>query len=660
MKTPQSKCSDDLLIAHLDDELPFYKAYFVRRHLQSCWRCRLRRAELEQQILTVTRAVEDDPLLSPHRIADARRRFWTWARDFADQRAPARSPCLALPDPKLSAALAMCFVLAVGLGLYRLSRTEPPPPARQLIARTLEVETRSFQNSVQQEFKVIILEVRPRPRRRTARLGIWFEPSQGRFTSRLDDERGSLRQALWRLESGAEYAYYPAKGRQAVPVQRSATIEPTIDTLFAERSTLEDFDAAFVRWLEARHWRPLSLAAGMALFGDSDGVTMRAEEVVTEDGRPCRRITAWRVRSGVSVQFTLDVDPYSQVPRLVRIRYEAPAQAFELQVAPHPSHELRAPAFAPYAPHPEREVVVRRGTPVAAKSPPAPASAAARDFTVLEIEVLYALHGVRACIGEPIEVVRSSERTLMVRGVVDSAERKEQLMTALSRVGHATDLSADIKTTAEILREIGPPGVHLKDRADGGPTFPDALERYFTGRPEKPSLAAARFVDQTLYRADTLMAEAWAVRTLSERFGPRLAHLPTRSAWLLEVMLREHLTELQTRARSMQEFVQPVFSALAGNAAFPRANAEPEHPTIAEDIGLSRVFAVTQRLHDRLRDWYGSGNRPVESSIVVWEILDGFAELDAAIRNSNQELALAEARHPAPDSDAFRAGAASK
>ncbi len=660
MKTPsKSKCSDDLLVAHLDGELPFYKEYCVRRHLKSCWRCRLRSAELEQEILTVTRAVEDDPLLSPSRVADARLRFWTWARDFSDTQTPTRAYFLKPRAAKLLAGLAVCLALVTGVSLYRVSRTGLPLPPREMIARAVEAETRSCEGNVQQEFQVTIVEVRPHPRRRSTRLGIWFEPAQGRFSSRLDDERGSLRQALWRLESGAEYAYYPAKGRQAVPVQRGVTVEPAIDAFFGKGSTLEDIDAAFVRWLEVRRWRPLLLAAGMALFANSDGVTMSAEEVTAEDGRRCRRLTAWRVRSGATVLFSLDIDTYSQVPRLVRIRYEARERAFELQLAPRASHELRVAAFAPYAPSPVREVGVRRGPQIQPASPPASASAT-RDSAVLEIDMLYALHRIRACMGEPVEVVRSSERTLLVRGVVDSAERKEQLLAAISMVGRVPELSVDIKTTAEVLREMGPAGVQLAVHSGGGPTFPKELERCFAGRPEGPSLAAARFVDQTLHRADALMAEAWAIRTLSERFGSRLAHLPVRTAWLVEVMLHEHLTELQTRARDMREFIQPVLSSLAGNTALPGPRAESEHPVTTENVGLIQVFAATQRLHDSLRDWYGSGNQAAESSIVVREIFDGFTDLDTLVRDSRRMLALADVRNPKPVLEPPPAGARNK
>ena len=86
----QRHCSDECLIAHLDGELPFYRRRLVRRHLASCWQCRLRLSEIEKQVFQVTHGMEEDSFPGPQGIVDARLRFQRAADQIAAEVATSR------------------------------------------------------------------------------------------------------------------------------------------------------------------------------------------------------------------------------------------------------------------------------------------------------------------------------------------------------------------------------------------------------------------------------------------------------------------------------------------------------------------------------------------------------------------------------------------
>ena len=64
------------------------------------------------------------------------------------------------------------------------------------------------------------------------------------------------------------------------------------------------------------------------------------------------------------------------------------------------------------------------------RNPQIPPPRITRDPELLEAQVYYALHSVRACLGEPVEVTRAADNTISVRATLVDTARLEQLKMA--------------------------------------------------------------------------------------------------------------------------------------------------------------------------------------------------------------------------------------
>lgn len=193
------------------------------------------------------------------------------------------------------------------------------------------------------------------------------------------------------------------------------------------------------------------------------------------------------------------------------------------------------------------------------------------ELRVKEAAALYAIHQVRACLGEPIEVKRTPDGRLLVLGIVQEEQRKRQLLAALSEIGGAPWLRVEIRTVHEAAE-----GEPAGEAPTAGPPlvisqgedlyFREALERYFADKEgaEGPTSRLNEFVSLAVSFSDALLSEGWALRKLAEHFpSDVLAALPPESRRLVEVMVRDHLRALETRAREAGAELGPALSAIA-------------------------------------------------------------------------------------------------
>lgn len=125
-------CSDDRLIAFLDGELPENERREVARHLDRCWRCRPRVAELEEQVRHVHKVFADTDHAVEGGVRDGRARLLARCRT-ATVVPPTRSNILhrwpAL-IPATTAALALASITTwIGVNRPQPAPLPTPPPA---------------------------------------------------------------------------------------------------------------------------------------------------------------------------------------------------------------------------------------------------------------------------------------------------------------------------------------------------------------------------------------------------------------------------------------------------------------------------------------------------------------------------------------------------
>lgn len=218
------------------------------------------------------------------------------------------------------------------------------------------------------------------------------------------------------------------------------------------------------------------------------------------------------------------------------------------------------------------------------------------DAAMLEVEVCYALHRIRACLNEPLSVIRLPNGQVVVKGIVSSIERKSQILVALGEVRAPGWLLVEVRSAQELAQEAEPPGIEppVQEAAEGPRYFVEEIERYFRGRGSPHAAdSATRFFERAVSLSDGMLSEAWALRRLAERFPDTHAFEP-RLAWLVEVMVRDHLRALREQAQAAGAEIRPVLSAIA-------EPMEPQPPPAAVAVRWQEVVEELLTLAERVR-----------------------------------------------------------
>ncbi len=219
------------------------------------------------------------------------------------------------------------------------------------------------------------------------------------------------------------------------------------------------------------------------------------------------------------------------------------------------------------------------------------------DLMAAEVEVQYALHSVNACIGRPITVHRSAG-SIEVEGVVDSEERKEDVVRALRGILH---VSPNIRTVTEVEAaapvrnsETDPaaiPRVTEESVADTQPRLAseDLLRQYFAatkcrerenrGQDTCVREEIAGLSRDALAHSERALAQVWALRRIVE-WEPFVHRdeLRTSTRGLVELMVRDHLNALANELERWQTRLVPILKALA-----PSGSLEQKVPAIEQE-----------------------------------------------------------------------------
>ena len=291
--------------------------------------------------------------------------------------------------------------------------------------------------------------------------------------------------------------------------------------------------------------------------------------------------------------------------------------------------------FADPAPAPTRisHVPVRRLMPVPVHVDLWPEEAdllpTAADLTAAEVEARYALHNVRACIGRPVEV-RLGIGRIEVEGVVDTEERKEEILLALRGIPHVIP---EIRTVAEAANAEHVNGEGAAANSDQ-PTadelsapklaIEDLLRRYFSaGKCVGPTSeqsacvqeAIAGLSREALAHSEATQGQAWALRRLVE-WGPFLARheLRTSSERLLDLMVRDHIDALRSELEQWRARLKPVLSALSSSDSSEIGAESTQTRDSSGDwvtLSLLRLCTTVEEAGNLTLGTFAETNRPV-------------------------------------------------
>ncbi len=644
-KTLQRHCSDETLLAHADGELSPLVNRIVMCHLKKCWQCRARLEELEVQAHTLARTLDEVPLFSAEHIAQVRARLLSGQQDLERQHAGTLAflpRTASIPFRSLAVAGVSFLLLMLGSSVY-LTRSDGTREPKEVLSRAKERE-QAVLNTPLVVHQTMRVEIGERALRRTSvagRLEIWSESPQGQFALRWQDDQGIIRHAVWRGPGAGMRAYSTASIAPITAVPPPATPVESMADLSAYGLDPAMLEAAFLKWLD--HWqgRPISLSADFSVFACRGDVALAVERVRMAGDAYVIRFSAVRIASGIRTEIVMDVDAKTWRPQLQRVRFDTPQKSVEFQLA---VETLQFVSHAAIPPEVSRSRDWLRQT-LSLASPKAPEEARAAqpvsspgdNLDRLEVEVHYALHRIRACLGEPVEIVRSPSGRILVEGLVKSTERKTELLTALGELGDTDALSVSIRAMSEVTVRATQPAVLTGSAtmltADRLPVE-NQLEDYFRARAKRDGVPVedhvTKFINNAISGGEEALGEAWAFRRLIERYPlQKCREMDHHQQLLLESMVRDHLAALRTRVADVRRLIEPVMLQLgdapAGEITRLLTLQDERSGSLSNRTEL-RAFDMVRRIDELLLRLFSNGR---ESSVEAG---------DAGIKESALEL----------------------
>ena len=632
--------SDEQLLLALDGELSAHEAAQVEVHVASCWACRARHEQIEKAIGDVVDY--RDQLIQPYFSIS------TGGRSrFVDQ---LEHLAASIGQPPLWKR-----VLRVTRGLWAISQIEvpryvwigapvvailaffsfthlwhvPKVSASELLENAQSSEVLALRSVTK---PVVYQKLRIRAGSHTVTRTIYRDPVGVRQADRLD------------LVEGADEKVSSNVGMRRRPQDQPDAVHT------ADAELRRTFFTAHLSWQD-----PLSPANYSAWYKSlddrQDGVTTSGEDFITLKTTTSEGPIA---EASITVRST-DFHPVAEDLRLQDGRR---VEIHELVWDVLPMDSINVAIFEPEPPL--FDALNKRPATVALQ-PPGLTDA---ELAEAELRVLVAIHSEKADLGEQIEldrdIPRSGQRSEIVRGIVSTAERKNDLLTALQGIPHVelrlqtteeaqsqqNQAPSDIRLGAapQAAREVSaqeyeiaggsfeatrhqPPAIIIAGR----PAFEQQLEERFP-----VAEARAAFVNETVELVQDAMAQAWALRRLGNRYTPDVVtELSVGSQQTLALLIRDHVSVLRQDVDEVRVRVSPLLSPTFIRAVPPLASDLPLSPgtTASGWRGIvMSVFSETQRVNDNASALLaGTGETLSDPQSAVRELQLALAGLDTQL-----------------------------
>ncbi len=468
------------------------------------------------------------------------------------------SPTIPKPFWAHPAWLTVLFTLiAVGVFMWYRTNDAPTPSAVSLLEQASAAEKMNAQISGRVTHRIINLEVR----RITdgllvsrQKIEVWQDSARGERAQRVYDESGRLIAGAWQSADGARTIYHHGTG------SRMNSAEVPTDNL------LLNLDDVWQLELSATEFR--------ALVRDSQEARMIEQPsyyMITFDHQ--RVVGASRL---LKATLTLNRTDLRAIKQTLLVQRGGEGRAYHFVEA---SFELLPQSSVePAVFEPERTMEGRDsgiGTRGEKAIAPAPISSLARALPVasaeLEVDVAYLLNQAKADRREQISLSRSAAGLLSVEGIVDTEERKAELIRAFAPVSNNPAVKIEIVTVTDALkrRESGSQSaftVREEEETDHKIAVDNELRTHLSRRDatlvsdadldEAVRSFSSRNVDRS-YRA---LFHAIELKRLVNRFAGvdmRTITLDARTKWLQ--MVREHAIAVERETGALRREIQPVF-----------------------------------------------------------------------------------------------------
>jgi hypothetical protein len=279
-----------------------------------------------------------------------------------------------------------------------------------------------------------------------------------------------------------------------------------------------------------------------------------------------------------------------------------------------------------------------------ATEPGSPAAAKIGASAELEVEVNYLLDQVKANLGEQVTLTRTPDNQLRLSALVDTDNRKTQILNALRPVAGDPAVHIKVTTVADAMKENGQP---LRGQAtvkelevDQSDFNGSELRHYFltrvNGDEARADLELRQFSNKMMAHAHDAVQQAAAIKRLVENFpGERVNSLDADARTKLLSMVASHTIEYRRHLSELRSGLRLVAPSQAGAGAADVITGDGQlSQAAARLLQLSYTDDATVRSALALSD-QGQSLEAIKSER-FWITLDSADKLAAAINHAYQ------------------------
>jgi DNA-directed RNA polymerase specialized sigma24 family protein len=406
--------------------------------------------------------------------------------------------------------------------------------------------------------------------RRRQRIDIWQSGERGASARRLFDEQG-------RLVAGE----FTANGTSTVYTKRQhvrtgSSSDRVLTTVQSPQATVQNPDAVWQLAPSAKDFGALVGQANTTQLADTSDRYLISYD--RDDPSATGLIKANLILNKADlrpVEQTLVVRQAAHGPNAgdELVEYRFVESSFEQRapntVAPsvfEPDPELLVPDAAVVV----QKIKTDEPEPIDANTNTAARTSSAIATADLEVEVIRLLNQAGADIDDQTNVTRTSDGKLQVTGLVDSKERKNEVLRALETVANNPALIIKVETYAEAAARqkqttTAPTTVERIEVNKGRIAVYDEVSRYLGKSGDDADEAVRRFSAQILNRSRLVMSEAGTLKKLAGRFSDddlKSMSTEARAKWL--AVIRVHANTCSSETKKLRQELQAVFPAGAG------------------------------------------------------------------------------------------------
>ena len=513
----------------------------------------------------------DRVMLLPRFISNA------WRRLFGS-----RSAWRLLAKPGVVTAV---FVMLVAVLLFVYMRPVPPLSASDVLSKSVLAENTDLARPDVAIHRTVNLEEWLASGELVSRnhIDIWESASSqtGKVkAARVYDEKNQLVAGIWTKRDGARLIYHHGAKPQAQP----------LETPENQTTALLDSDSIWLLEPSARNFT--------ALVRDATKTTIEEKS----DSYLITYSSESGAGAGVLHRANLvlsKTDLHATEQTLVVQRGDGlhEYKFIESGFARHPVSAVAPGVFEPDAAvlsssQPETRNSKTETTALTpGPQPPTPAIATAE----LELEVVGLLNRANAFNGEQITVNRPPGGALQVNGIVETEERKREIIQALSPFSTNPAVRIQMETVAEAAERQA-----RQSKSSSGPVTSSQVEIAKTTIPADAELRSylssarglsgaqleeeiRRYSDRVMARSQQARMQALALKQIVERFSLddlRALSPESRANWL--AMVRERASAFQRESASLRRELEPLYPGLASSS---EASADID---VTSDTGLSQ------------------------------------------------------------------------